>query len=71
MKDIKTRYDSTEYIFIIMLNAKNVDIIVTKTTQILFVYEHINEKLRRDLSRSKDNFTITDLLKKLRYQKDI
>lgn len=52
-----------------MLNIKNVDIIITKTAQVLLVYEYINNELRRDLSRSKDNFTISNLLKKLRYQK--
>ena len=50
-----------------MFNVKNINIIITKTAQILFIYEHINEKLRRDLSRSKNNFTIANLLKKLRY----
>ena len=54
-----------------MLNVKNVDIIITKAAQVLFIYEHINEKLRRDLSRSKDNSTIADLLEELRHQKNI
>ena len=54
-----------------MLNVKNIDIINIKTMQVLFIYEHINNELRRDLSRFKNNFTIANLLKELRYQKII
>ena len=54
-----------------MFNVKNINIAVMKAAQILFAYEHINEKLCRDLLYSKDNFTIADLLEELRYQKDI
>ena len=48
-----------------MFNIKNINIIITKITQILFIYEYINEELRRDLLYSKNNFTIANLLKEL------
>ena len=50
-----------------MLNVKNINIIITKITQVLFIYKYINEKLRRDLLYLKNNFTIANLLKELRY----
>ena len=50
-----------------MFNVRNINIIIIKTTQILFVYKYINDELCRDLLYLKNNFIIINLLKELRH----
>ena len=54
-----------------MLNVKYVNIATTEIAQILLIYKYIDSELRRNLSRSRENFIIIEILEKLQYQKDI
>ena len=71
IKNARNKKNSINYVFNIVFNDKNVDIVIIDVTQILFAYKHMNDELKRDLFKFTKASTISNLLKKLRHQKNI
>ena len=71
MKNARNKKDFVNYVFNIVLNNKNVNIIIIDVTHIFFIYKHINNELKQDLFKFMKTSTISNLLEKLRHQKNI
>ena len=71
IKNARNKKNSVNYVFNIVFNDKNVDIVIIDVTQILFAYEHMNDELKRDLFKFTKASTMSNLLEKLRHQKNI
>ena len=67
IKNTRNKKDFINYVFNIVLNDKNVDIVIIDITQVLFAYEHINNELKRDLFKFTKISTMSNLLEKLRH----
>ena len=69
---IKKTYNKknfVNYIFNIVFNIKNVNIIIIDTIKTFFVYKHINNEIKRNLFKFTKSSTMFNLIEKLRYQK--
>ena len=71
IKNVRNKKNFIDYVFSIVLNDKNVNIIIIDVAQILFAYKHINDELKRDLVKFTKILIIFNLLEKLRHQKNI
>ena len=71
MKNARNKKNFVNYVFNIVLNDKNVNIIIIDITQILFAYKHMNDELKRDLFKFIKVLIMFNLLEKLRHQKNI
>ena len=63
---MRAKKNSVEYIISILIYSKNADLVTIKVSQVLLVYEHINEELRRDLSKPFETSIIVVFISDLR-----
>ena len=71
VNNVCQRRDPADYVNFIILNSKNTSIGNTEATQVLIALNHIDAVLRRDLKEPNESSTVANLLKELRYRKDI
>ena len=71
IKNARNKKNFINYIFNIVFNDKNINIIIIDIAQILLAYKHMNDELKRDLFKFKKISTMFSLLEKLRHQKNI
>ena len=71
IKNARNKKNLIDYVFNIVFNDKNVNIIIIDIIQILLAYEHINNELKRNLFKLTKLSTMFNLLEKLRHQKNI
>ena len=62
IKNVRNNRNSEDYIQQIIINKKNIKIIIIKYVQILTVYEYINPKLRVILSIPTDVITVNNFI---------
>ena len=67
IKNARNKKDFINYIFNIVFNDKNINIVIIDIAQILLAYEHINDELKRNLFKSMKISTVFSLLEKLRH----
>ena len=71
IKNVKARKNPTDYMSVIVFNAKNTGIAIDEAIQVLLIYEYMDVYLKRDLPRVSISSPVVGLIEKFRHLKNI